>query len=82
MTTPKQITIRNPSPDLARRIKAIAEAEGESMNTTILRLLERAVGLDARRERLERYATWTEDDLAEFEETLDAQRQVDPEMWT
>lgn len=81
MSVPKQITIRNPSPELARRIKAIADAEGESMNTTILRLLENAVGLEARYETLKKYATWTRADLEEFELALAAQRQIDGELW-
>jgi hypothetical protein len=46
-----------------------------------LRLLEEAVGLDARRQRLERYATWTDEDLEDFETTLRDQRQVDDELW-
>lgn len=78
---PRQITIRDPSPELARRIKEIAAAEGESMNSTILRLLEQAVGISARRDRLRRYATWTPDDLEEFEAILADQRRIDEEMW-
>ena len=64
MGTPKQITIRNPSPELARRLRKLSDARKESLNTTILRLLERAVGVDERRERLSRYQTWTEEDAA------------------
>jgi len=30
---------------------------------------------------LARYATWTPDDLGEFERTLNEQRQVDPDLW-
>ena len=43
-----------------------ARERGESLNTTVLRLLRDAVGLDARRERLRRYVGWTADDLGEF----------------
>lgn len=80
-TTPKQITVRHPSPELARRLKALAEGRGESLNTTILHLLEEAVGIEERRERLLRWATWTEGDAAEFEESLKTQRVVDAELW-
>lgn len=81
MALPKQITIRHPSPELAQRLKAVAEARGESLNTTILRLLEESLGIQARRERLLRWATWTDEDARELEGALRAQRVVDDELW-
>ena len=81
MDGPRQITIRHPSPELARRLKAVAESRGESLNSTILRLLEEALGFEARRDRLLRWATWTADDAAEFDDALRAQRVVDAELW-
>lgn len=80
-STPKQITIRNPTPELARRLRAIAQARGESLNTTILRLLEDAVGVDEREAWLEGFATWSESDRQEFDEALRDQRQVDWSLW-
>jgi plasmid stability protein len=77
----QQLTIRNATPELTRRLKALAEARGESLNATILRLLTEAVGFEERRERLEQWATWTEADAAEFEDALRAQRVVDERLW-
>ena len=76
-----QLTVRNVSPELRKRIEALSKSRGESMNTTILRILEHAVELDRRMQRLARYATWTEEDHAEFEDALAEQRQVDDELW-
>ena len=81
MKSPAQITIRNPSPELARRLKAIAEAQGESLNATILKLLEQAVGTSEREQWLEGFATWTTADRTEFERVLRDQRRIDPELW-
>lgn len=81
MTSPRQLTVRDPSPELSRRLKEVAAARGESVNSTILRLLEQALGLEARRERLRRYATWTEDDRAEFDAALRDQRRTEPDLW-
>lgn len=67
--------------ELARRLKALAEARGESLNSTILRLLEEVLGVHERRERLLRWATWTEEDASDFSEALRAQRVVDAELW-
>ena len=81
MTSPRQITVRNPSPELTRRLKAIAEARGQSLNTTILELLQEAVGINGRRERLQRYATWTQQDYEEFESAQALQRTIDEDLW-
>ena len=81
MTSPRQITLRNPSNELARRLKELSRARGESLNTTILRVLERALGIRERRQLLERYVTWTAQDVEEFERALKSQRTIDDELW-
>jgi hypothetical protein len=64
-----------------RRLESLSEARGESVNTTILRLLEETLGIHQRRERLRRYATWTDADQAEFEVAFEAQRTIDEALW-
>jgi hypothetical protein len=81
MASPKQITIRGPSEELTRRLKALSEARGESLNATVLRVLETALGVNERRARLAAWATWTEEDAHEFEEALSAQRRIDDDLW-
>lgn len=76
-----QLTIRGLSPELAQRLKALAKARGESVNTAALRILEGAAGVSERRKRLARYATWTRADLKEFDATLASQRTIDEELW-
>ena len=76
-----QLTIRNVDADLARRLRAISTERGESINTTVLKVLREAVGPDARRARLLRYATWTDEDAAEFDAALAEQRVVDRQHW-
>jgi plasmid stability protein len=76
-----QITVRNVPKELARRLAKLAEASGRSVNATVLELLERATGLDARRARLERYTTWSKEDVEDFERSLRAQRTIDREPW-
>ena len=74
----RQITLRNVDSDLSQRLRAISLERGESLNSTVLRLLRDAVGLDARRERLRRYSGWTGDDLEAFNAALRAQRVPPP----
>lgn len=81
---PKQLTIRNVQPELARRLERAAEDAGSSVNAKVLQILEQAMGIDsvARRARLARYTTWTAEDLRDFDEALTAQRIVDTKLWT
>ena len=77
----KQLTIRGVSKELGRRLARLAEAQGQSINATALRLLERATGIDGRRERLARYTTWTAADVTELDEAVAAQRTIDQDLW-
>jgi plasmid stability protein len=76
-----QITVRNVPEELARRLARLAEASGRSINATVLDLLERALGIDGRRARLERYTTWSRADAEDFEQALREQRTIDPTIW-
>ena len=73
----RQITVRGVSPELSRRLKRLSLTRGESLNTTVLSILQRAAGIDERRNALARYATWTKADLRSFDEALRSQRTVD-----
>lgn len=77
----KQITIRNVSPELSRGLERLSRERGQSLNATVLGLLEQAVGIDARRQRLRRYMTWTEDDGREFDRAMSEMRKPDDGLW-
>lgn len=77
----KQITIRGVPNETARRLQSLSREREQSVNATVLEILEQAVGANQRRRRLERYATWTVEDEAQFDESLRAQRVIDDELW-
>ena len=77
----KQITVRNVSPDLDKRLAALSKARKQSVNALVLEILEKATGIDERRERLVRYMTWTREDREEFDAILHEQRQIDEDAW-
>jgi hypothetical protein len=77
----KQLTIRGVSEEVGQRLEGLSRARGKSVNTVVLEILERAVGVNERRTRLARYMTWTPDDLVEFNEALAAQRTIDDPLW-
>ena len=82
------VTLRNlPSP-LVRIIRQKAQERRTSINKTVVSLLEET--LIGRRKKkdtpvnhdLDHLAgSWTEDEAAEFERSLAAQRIIDPELW-
>lgn len=78
---PSQITLRNADAELSRRLRAVSAKRGESLNSTVLALLRDAVGIDPRRARLRRYATWTQKDLDEFSVALRSQKVVNEGDW-
>jgi plasmid stability protein len=78
---PTQLTVRGVSDEVHRRLALLSQAGGESLNTTIRRILERAVGADGRRQLLEKYATWSADDQRDFDRALAEQRTIDADLW-
>ena len=50
----RQLTIRGVSEELNRRLVKLGKSRGDSLNTTALKLLEQAVGIDARRDQIGR----------------------------
>jgi plasmid stability protein len=77
----RQLTVRGVPDDVANRLSKMSAARGQSINTTVKEILEEAVGEPARRRRLARYITWTEQDLAEFQQSQKCQREVDDDLW-
>ena len=77
----KQLTVRGVPDEVADRLNKLSAVRGQSLNATVNALLEDAVGENARRRRLERYASWTADDLAQFEASLAVQRTIDDAVW-
>lgn len=68
----KSITIHGVDDQLAGRLKQAAEAGGLSMNRTVKRLLEEALGMKPRpsghnRDQFEAFrGVWSREDLAQF----------------
>jgi plasmid stability protein len=77
----RQLTVRGVPEDVAERLESLSRSRGRSVNSTVLEILKDAVGVHERKKRLSRYATWTEEDLADFERVLADQRRIDEELW-
>ena len=84
----KAITLRNLPPRVARMVRQEAEADGASINKTVIRLLEereasrQTNGRKVRHRDLDTFAgSWTRKDAAVFERHLASLRAIDPELW-
>ena len=78
---PRQLTIRNVPDEVGKRLDRLSRDRGRSLNSVLLDILTKSVGVDARRARLERYATWTEEEASSFDDALASQRVVDADLW-
>ena len=78
----KQYTIRNVPDAVDRALRKLARASGKSLNETTLEALSKAAGTDSSA-RLDEFrdiiGSWVED--PEFDRALEAQRQIDEELW-
>ena len=85
----KAITLRKLPPDLATAIEKEAKRTGASLNATVLRLLQTAIGEESRprhgnekKRDLSSFAgTWTKEEADEFDAFLADHRRIDPDDW-
>ena len=83
----KSITIHNIDDPLTELIKSKAKSEGLSVNKTVKKLLEEALGVKPLRQAKFRSdfeefcGIWTESDLKEFEEKTKGLRIINDEDW-
>ena len=77
----KQLTIRGLSDELEQRLEGLSQARGQSLDATVVEILEKSTGVEHRRRQLERWATWTDEDLIDFQDALASQRTIDDKAW-
>lgn len=79
----KQYTIRGITPTLDSRLLKLAQKEGKSLNSVVLEILAKQVGVDAdAQEFLELDSlsgVWAKD--VDFDRALESQRKVDESEW-
>ena len=86
---PRQLTIRNFDAELDRHLRALASAEGISLNQAALRLLQRGAGLGPSANRgnvvgsaLDHLGgTWSEAEARSFEAAMAPFERIDDEFW-
>ncbi len=85
----KQLTIRGVTNELHHKIKIKADQHNLSINRYVLAIIKKQVGFsdpgvlhDAEFDDLDYLAgTWSKQEFQEFQELLQGQRVIDPELW-
>ena len=77
----RQLTIRNVSEPLGKKLDELSRRTGKSINSLVLELLTSSLSVKGRGARLKKYVTWSANDVREFEAALEPQRQVDESLW-
>ncbi len=79
------LTVRNLPPEVGQALEEEKHRQGRSLNRTVIGLLARALGVTPGRRYdngLGRLAgTWSEAELAEFEQATAGFSQIDEELW-
>ena len=80
-----QITLRQLPDNLERQIRLLADENNTSINKTIIRLLQKSLGLtpgeEKKRDLGELSGSWSTEEVREFEENLLVFEKIDDEIW-
>ena len=80
-----QFSLRRVPLEVERRLRAVAQENGESLNAAINRILAESLGVvpeESRKRDLSDLAgTWSEEEAVEFERATEHFGQIDHEMW-
>ena len=84
MTT---MTLRGIDDTLAKSLKELANNEGVSLNTLVLRIIREATGTVKRKRTVLHHdldglaGTWSAEDEAEFKSAIQALETIDSDLW-
>ena len=82
-----QFTVRQIPFSVEKKLREIARETGQSINKTVISLLEKALGIGDRqryqkKRDLSRFAgIWKKEEAEEFENNTRIFEQIDPEVW-
>jgi hypothetical protein len=79
----KHLTVRNLPPELADALEQARSQSGRSLNSTVIAILQRGLGVQTRRSNgiAQLAGGWTKADAEEFERNVASFSEIDSEMW-
>ena len=84
----KTMTVRGLEPDLMNRLKETARNQGKSVNYLVVEILKKHLGLEkvkqftaVHRDMDHLFGRWSEQEFEAIQAKIDAESQVDEELW-
>lgn len=85
----KTVTVRGIENALADKLKDIAKQEGKSVNQLIIDTLKKSCGLEKEKKFTRAYhdmdhlfGKWSKEEFERIQGNIEADRKVDPELWS
>ncbi|MCK4765584.1 MAG: hypothetical protein KAW12_25505 [Candidatus Aminicenantes bacterium] len=83
-----ELTLKNVDDEVLARLQAEANKKGTDLNTFILKIFRRVVGLETEKEKKAVYhdldylaGTWTKEEAEDFEISIESFNQIDETLW-
>ena len=84
----KTMTVRGLEPDLVDRLKAAARDQGKSVNFLVVDILKKHVGLEKEKQFTavhcdmdHLFGRWSKAEFKAIQDKIDAESQIDAELW-
>jgi len=84
----KAFTIRGVEPEVAEKLKSMAQEKGKSVNQVVLDLIKKDLGLEKERTHTREYSdlnelfgTWSREEFQRIHDTISQSRRIDQELW-
>ena len=84
----KAFTIRGVEPEIADKLKTIAQQEGKSINQVVLDFIKKNLGLEKEQAHTRQYhdldslfGSWSREEFERIQSQISQSRQIDPELW-
>ena len=84
----KNMTLRGLDPQLADKLQQTAKQEGKSVNQFVLETLKKRLGLEKEKrftavhhDMDHLFGRWSKREFGEIQAKIDAERQIDGELW-
>jgi len=84
----KAFTIRGVEPEVAEKLKTMAEKKGKSINQLVLDFIKKNLGLEKEKTHSREYddlndlfGSWSDDEFSRIHNKINQSRQIDQELW-
>ena len=85
----KAMTIRGIDSSVSEKLKQYAKSEGKSVNQFVLDMIKQNIGMQKKKKYTQKhkdldhlFGKWSSAEFKKIQGAIDAQRKIDPELWS